>query len=43
MSEGIIIDVDDVKQILAEKFGVDVKDIIKAQYSYVIKKPADEK
>ena len=38
MSNGIILDADDVKKILAEKFGVDEKDVIKTQYSYIIKK-----
>lgn len=31
MSEGIILDAEDIKKILAEKFGVDEKDIIKTQ------------
>ena len=39
MADGIILDADDIKKILAEKFGVEEKDIIKTQYSYVIKKP----
>ena len=38
MSDGIILDADDIKKILAEKFGVDEKDIIKSQYSWIIKK-----
>lgn len=38
MSNGIILDADDIKKILAEKFGVDEKDVIKTQYSYIIKK-----
>lgn len=37
MSKGIILDADDIKKILAEKFGVDEKDIIKSQYSWIIK------
>ena len=41
MSEGIILDAEDVKKIIAEKFGVDPKDIIKTQYSYIIKKTKD--
>ena len=39
MCNGIIIESDDIKKILAEKYGVDEKDIIKTQYSYIIKKP----
>ena len=42
MSEGIILDAEDVKKIIAEKFGVDPKDIIKTQYSYIIKKIKDD-
>lgn len=42
MSEGIILDAEDVKKIIAEKFGVDPKDIIKTQYSYIIKKTKDD-
>lgn len=38
MSNGIILDAEDIKRILAEKFGVDEKDIIKSQYSWIIKK-----
>ena len=43
MSEGIILDAEDIKKILAEKFGVDPKDIIKTQYSFIIKKPTEKK
>lgn len=39
MHDGLIIDSDDIKKMLAEKYGVDEKDIIKTQYSYIIKKP----
>ena len=42
MSEGIILDSEDVKKIIAEKFGVDPKDIITTQYSYIIKKSKDD-
>lgn len=43
MSEGIILDAEDIKKILAEKFRVDPKDIIKTQYSFIIKKPTEKK
>ena len=43
MSEGIILDAEDIKKILAEKFGVDPKDIIKTQYSFIIKKTTEKK
>lgn len=38
MSNGIILDADDIKKIIAEKFGVDEKDVIKTQYSYIVRK-----
>lgn len=38
MSDGIILDTDDVKKLIAEKFGVDEKDIIKSQYSWIVRK-----
>lgn len=38
MTNGIILDQDDVKKLIAEKFGADEKDVIKTQYSYVVKK-----
>lgn len=38
MTNGIILDQDDVKKLIAEKFGVDKKDVIKTQYSYVVRK-----
>ncbi len=37
MSNGIILDGDDIKKIIAEKFGVDEKNVVKTQYSYVVK------
>lgn len=43
MSDGIILDADDIKKLIAEKFGVDEKDIIKSQYSWVVKKPSENK
>ena len=36
MRKAIVVDADDIKKILAEKFGVDEKNIIKSQYSYTI-------
>ena len=36
MQSGIILSADDVKKIIAEKFGVDPKDVIKSQYSYTV-------
>lgn len=45
MQEGLILSAEDVKQIIAEYFKVDPKDVIKSQYSYTVieaKKPDDE-
>lgn len=36
MRNAIVVDADDIKKILAEKFGVDEKNIIKSQYSYPV-------
>lgn len=36
MKKAIVVDADDIKKILAEKFGVDEKNIIKSQYSYTV-------
>lgn len=38
MSNGVILDSEDIKRIIAEKFGVNEKDVVKTQYSYVVKK-----
>lgn len=38
MTDGIILDQDDIKRLIAEKFGVDEKDVIKSQYSYIVRK-----
>ena len=43
MTNGIILDADDIKKILAEKYGVDEKNIIKSQYSWIIKTESDAK
>lgn len=36
MKKAIVVDADDIKAILAEKFGVDEKNVIKSQYSYTV-------
>jgi len=36
MRKAVVVDADDIKKILAEKFGVDEKNIIKSQYSYTV-------
>ncbi len=43
MTQGIVLDTDDVKKIIAEKYGVTQKDVIKSQYSWIIKQPKEEK
>lgn len=42
MTNGIILDQDDIKRLIAEKFDVDEKDIIKSQYSYIVRKDVKE-
>lgn len=42
MRKAIVVDANDIKKILAEKFGVDESDIIKSQYSYTIVLPKEE-
>ena len=36
MRNAVVYDPDDIKAILAERHGVDVKDVIKNQYSYTV-------
>ena len=36
MKKGNVLDADDVKKIIAEKYGVGVDKIIKSQYSYIV-------
>lgn len=36
MRNAVVYDPDDIKTILAERHGVDVKDVIKNQYSYTV-------
>lgn len=36
MKKAIVVDADDIKAILAEKFGVSPDKIIKSQYSYTV-------
>lgn len=36
MRQGIILDKNDVKKLIAEKYGVDEKDIIQSQYSWIV-------
>lgn len=42
MKRAIVIDANDIKKILAEKYGVDEKDIIKSQYSFIVALKGDE-
>lgn len=45
MKQAVVIDANEVQAILAEKFGVPVKNVIKSQYSYTAiledKKPGE--
>lgn len=36
MKKGIVIDADDIKKMLAEKFGVTPDKVIKSQYTYTV-------
>ena len=36
MRKAVVLDADDIKKIIAEKFGVEIKDVIKSQYSYTV-------
>ena len=36
MRNAVVLDSDDIKKLIAEKFGVDIKDVIKSQYSYTV-------
>ena len=36
MRQAIVYDTDDIKQMLAEKHGVEPKDVIRNQYSYTV-------
>ena len=36
MKNAIVVDSNDIKKILAEKYGVPVENVIKSQYSYTV-------
>lgn len=36
MRKAIVLDPDDIKALISEKFGVEQKDVIKSQYSYTV-------
>lgn len=43
MKKELVVDAKDITKMLAEKYGVAEKDIIKSQYSYTIILPEEEK
>lgn len=43
MKKAIVIDANDIKKIVAEKFGVNESNVIKSQYSYTVVLDDDEK
>lgn len=43
MKKAIVIDANDIKKIVAEKFGVNESCVIKSQYSYTVVLDDDEK
>ena len=42
MRKAIVLDANDIKKILAEKYGVEEKEVIKSQYSYTVIMPDEE-
>lgn len=42
MKKAIVIEADDIKQILADKYNVPIKNVIKSQYSYTVILEADD-
>ena len=36
MKNAIVLDAEDIKKLIAEKYGVDEKNVIKSQYSYTV-------
>jgi len=36
MEQGIVLSTDDIKKIIAEHFNVDEKQVVKAQYSWIV-------
>ena len=36
MKQAVVVDANEVREILAEKFGVPVESVIKSQYSYTV-------
>lgn len=43
MQKAIVIDANDVRKILSEKYGVPEKDVIKSQYSYTVILPDENR
>ena len=43
MKKAVVIDAKDVTKMLAEKYGVPEKDVIKSQYSYTVILPEEPK
>ena len=43
MRTAIVVEPDDIKKILAEKFNVPIKNIVKSQYSYMVIQGEDPK
>ena len=42
MKNAIVLDANDIKKILAEKYGVSEKNVIKSQYSFTVIKDEEE-
>lgn len=42
MGNGIILDSDDIRKIIAEKYHIDEKNVLKIQYSWVVRLHGEE-
>lgn len=42
MKKAVVVDANDIKAILAEKFGVSPENVIKSQYSYTVAIESDQ-
>lgn len=43
MKNAIVLEQEDIRRLIAEKYGVDIKNVIKSQYSYTVILEKEEK
>ena len=43
MKNAIVLEQEDIRKLIAEKYGVDIKNVIKSQYSYTVILDKEEK